>query len=86
MRGVNELLGLGLDNEQLAAVAAKVGADCPFFIYNRPMLVEGIGDVMTPVEAPGLDDLWVLAAKISGTEVSTRQAYAGVTPAELPTV
>lgn len=84
LRGVNELLGLGLDNEQLAAVAAKVGADCPFFIYNRPMLVEGIGDVMTPVEAPGLDDLWVLAAKIPGTEVSTRQAYVGVTPAELP--
>ncbi len=84
LRGINELLGLGLSLDQLAGVAATVGADCPFFIYNRPMYVQGIGDVMTPIDVAALDDLWVVAAKIPGTEVSTREAYAGVSPAELP--
>ncbi len=48
------------------------------------MLVRGIGDIMTPVDASLLDDLWIVAAKIPGTEVSTREAYAGVTPHNLP--
>lgn len=82
LRGVNELLQLGLSDDELAEIAARVGADCPFFIYNRPMLVQGIGNVMTPVEVSALDNLWVVAAKIPGTEVSTREAYAGVKPAE----
>ena len=84
IKGANELLSLGLDDSTLAKIAAKVGADCPFFIYNRPMLVRGIGDIMTPVDASLLDDLWIVAAKIPGTEVSTREAYAGVTPHNLP--
>lgn len=84
IKGINDLLGLGLDQATMAGIASKVGADCPFFIYNRPMLVRGIGDVMTPVDAPVLDSLYVVAAKIKGTEVSTREAYAGVTPQELP--
>lgn len=84
LKGANELLSLGLDDSTLAKIAAKVGADCPFFIYNRPMLVRGIGDIMTPVDASLLDDLWIVAAKIPGTEVSTREAYAGVTPHNLP--
>ena len=83
IKGINELLGLGLDDATMASIASKVGADCPFFIYNRPMLVRGTGDIMSAVEAPELDKLYVVAAKIAGTEVSTREAYAGVTPREM---
>jgi len=84
IKGINSLLELGLDEATMAGIAAKVGADCPFFIYNRPMLVRGIGDIMSPVDAPILDGLYIVAAKIGGTEVSTREAYAGITPRELP--
>lgn len=82
--GVNGILNLQLDKNTLASIAATIGADCPFFIYNRPMLVQGIGDVMQPVELPQLDGLHIVAIKLPGTEVSTRQAYAGAIPAELP--
>ncbi|MDE6206784.1 MAG: 4-(cytidine 5'-diphospho)-2-C-methyl-D-erythritol kinase [Muribaculaceae bacterium] len=74
--GVNELFSLGLSDDALAAVAVKVGADCPFFIYNRPMLAEGIGEVLTPVELP-LNGRYVLVVK-ADEGVSTREAYAGV--------
>lgn len=80
IRGANKLWNLGLSNEEMAAVAAKVGADCPFFIYNRPMLAEGIGEVLTPLDVPALDGLTVLIVKPSAEAVSTRDAYAGVTP------
>ena len=41
--GLNKMFECNLNNEQLAAMAAKIGADCPFFIYNTPMLATGIG-------------------------------------------
>lgn len=81
LRAANDMLGLGLGDEELAAVAARVGADCPFFIYNRPMHVEGIGERLTPVSIPALSDMWVAVVKPRTEAVSTREAYAGVSPA-----
>lgn len=43
--GMNELFGAGLGKEELAAMAGELGADCPFFIYRRPMLLGSRGDV-----------------------------------------
>ncbi|WP_369530005.1 4-(cytidine 5'-diphospho)-2-C-methyl-D-erythritol kinase, partial [Duncaniella muris] len=34
LRGLNELFALGLSDSRLAEIAAGLGADCPFFIYN----------------------------------------------------
>lgn len=82
IRGANALYSLGLSDEEMASVAAGVGADCPFFIYNRPMLAEGIGERLTPLDIPALDTLAVLIVKPSAEAVSTREAYAGVTPHE----
>lgn len=84
IRGANEMFDLGLSNEQMAAVAKTVGADCPFFIYNRPMLAEGIGEILTPVDIPVLDGLTVLIAKPEAEAVATPAAYAGTSPRELP--
>lgn len=83
IRGANEMFDLGLSNEQMAAVAKTVGADCPFFIYNRPMLAEGIGEILTPVDIPALHGLTLLIAKPQAEAVSTPSAYAGTTPREL---
>ncbi len=43
----------------LAAVAAGVGADVPFFLYNRPARGQGVGERLTPAD-PGLDGLFLL--------------------------
>ena len=50
MLAVNEIFNLGVPQEQLASLAARIGADCPFFIYNRPMMATGIGDVLTTAD------------------------------------
>lgn len=77
--GLNTLFGLGLTPEAMAAVAATVGADCPFFIYNRPMLCTGTGTTMRPVDLEH-GTMHVAIAKPSAASVSTARAYAGVHP------
>ena len=84
LKGFNALYELGLSDKVLARVAARVGADCPFFIYNRPMLVSGIGDVMEPIEMPAIEGKTILIAKPADSFVSTAEAYGGVMPKELP--
>lgn len=79
IRGVNELFGLGLDNAAMAQVALKVGADCPFFIYNRPALATGVGEILEPVDISVIAGCGLLIAKPRSEAVSTREAYAGVT-------
>lgn len=44
---LNELCGLHLSERQMASYASRLGSDCAFFIYNRPMIGEGRGEVLT---------------------------------------
>lgn len=41
--------GCTMTDEALDALAARVGADVPFFLYNRPMRVRGTGEILEPV-------------------------------------
>ena len=75
---LNDLFDLGLSKEQLAKEVRKLGADCPFFIYNTPCHAEGIGDVLSPVDF-SLSGLRLVMIK-PNVAVSTREAYAGLTP------
>lgn len=80
LRGLNEMFETGLDDEALAAIASRIGADCPFFIYNRPMLCTGTGTTMRPIDIPSLKG-FLLALVKPDASVPTAKAYAGVTPA-----
>lgn len=78
LRMLNEIYSLGLSPEQLAMHGARIGSDIPFFIYNRPMLATGRGEILTPIQNP------VPSRRIGvvtpGITVSTAEAYSGVTP------
>jgi 4-diphosphocytidyl-2-C-methyl-D-erythritol kinase len=50
--GLNRLWGLGWGIERLAQIGLALGADVPFFVRGRNAFVEGIGEVMTPIEVP----------------------------------
>lgn len=50
LTGLNELFQLGLSTETLADIATPLGADVPFFLYNRPMLATGTGTELRPFE------------------------------------
>lgn len=80
IRGLNELFNLGLPDDALARVAVSVGADCPFFIYNRPAICEGIGERISFDLNLALEGKAIVIAKPRVAAVSTREAYAGVTP------
>lgn len=79
LKMLNELCELGLSEEQLAVYAARLGSDCAFFIYNRPMIGEGRGEQLSEF---GLNlenyDLQVITP--AGIAVSTKDAYAGIRP------
>lgn len=79
LKGLNSLFALGLTDDDLAGVAAGLGADCPFFIYNRPMLCTGIGTDFSPA-AVDLSGLHIIIVK-PAVSVPTAQAYSRVTPA-----
>lgn len=64
--------------EELIAMAAKLGADCPFFILNRPCAAEGIGEILEPV-ALDLSGITAVVAKPK-FGISTREAFGGITP------
>ena len=80
LRALNSLFGLGLTDAKLCAIAAPLGADCPFFIHNRPMLCSGTGTDMLPVEVNFGSAIRIVIAEPGGVCVSTAEAYSGVTP------
>ena len=78
IRTLTGLYNLPLSEEQMEYFAGKLGADCPFFIYPRPLYAEGIGDVFTPISL-SLSEWYLMLVKPE-VHVSTREAYAGVHP------
>lgn len=80
LRGLNELFSLGLTGEELAGLSAELGSDCPFFVYNRPMMARGRGEVLTPFDI-SIAPLHIKVVPQS-LFVSTREAYAGIVPRE----
>ena len=77
--GLNAMFDLGFDKAGLAEIAAGIGSDCPFFIYNEPMLCVGTGTEMSRADICPLSEMTLLIAKPQ-VAVSTKEAYAGVKP------
>lgn len=49
---LNRLWGLHWPRAKLLPLAARLGADVPFFVFGRHALVQGIGDVLSPIALP----------------------------------
>jgi len=72
LMGLNELLQAGGEGERLMALGAKIGADVPFFILQKPALARGMGEKLTAVNLPG--PLWFLML-VPPFPISTAWAY-----------
>lgn len=81
IRLLDERLRLNIGIPEMERYAAKLGADCAFFITADPSYAEGIGDVLMPVDVPGagLGGYYLAVVKPS-VAVSTRDAYAAIVP------
>ena len=49
LRGLNKLWGLGLSEGELLKLASQLGSDVAFFVYGGTALVEGRGEIVTPL-------------------------------------
>lgn len=75
---LNEKFGLGLGCDKLEEYAARLGADCAFFIRNTPTYAEGIGNIFSPVSLSLKGyQLWLVKPDIF---VSTRDAFSLIKP------
>jgi len=75
----NEMFHLGLTPNKMEQLVSQLGADCPFFVRCQPVMAEGIGNLFTPLPNLSLTGHWLLLVKPDDF-VSTREAYAQVTP------
>ena len=75
---LNDTFSLGYTVPELEQKAARIGADCPFFIKNKPALAKGIGNLLEEVELDLSGYFFVLVKP--GISVSTKEAYAMVSP------
>jgi len=78
---LNESFGLRLSIERMQGYARKLGADCAFFIENKPTFAFEKGDEFEPVK---LDlSKYKIVLVMPPVQVSTSEAYRGVKPAEV---
>ncbi len=77
---MNDIFALGLDDATLVSLAAELGSDTPFFVFDTPQLCRGRGEIMSPIDVD-IRGMWLVVAKPEGEGVSTAEAYSGVRPA-----
>ncbi len=75
---LNDHFQLELSEEQLEVYAATLGADCAFFIKNKPTYAEGIGNLFSPIEL-SLSGYQIMIVK-PNVFVSTREAFSNIHP------
>lgn len=78
LKMLNDYFELGLTTNQLEDYATRIGADCPFFIQNKPTFAHGIGDQFKPVNLD-LSAYEIVIVK-PPFSVNTSQAYKNIVP------
>lgn len=78
IRLLNEQFALGLDDGHMMRYAARLGADCAFFILSRPCYAEGIGELLQPIDL----DLsgWHIGIVRPDIPVPTKEAFSRIHP------
>lgn len=79
LKGLNDLFNLSIPDKKLWEYASMLGSDCPFFIYNKPMLGTGRGEILSEVKITDLSD-YRIELVYPPYFVSTADAYRGIVP------
>jgi len=81
LKVLNDIFSLGLGQPELAAYASRLGSDCAFFVYDRPMFGSGRGEILEEYDID-LSSYDIRVEIPGGVSVSTREAYGGIVPHE----
>jgi len=78
IRLLNETFDMGLSSEQMQQYAARLGADCAFFIESSACYAEGIGERLQPIDL----DLsgWHIGVVRPDIPVPTKEAFSRINP------
>lgn len=81
IRLLDQRFRINIGNAEMEKYAARLGADCPFFITAEPSYAEGIGEILSPVNITNNNlegySLVVVKPQIA---VSTKEAFSNITP------
>ncbi|MCL2651776.1 MAG: 4-(cytidine 5'-diphospho)-2-C-methyl-D-erythritol kinase [Candidatus Azobacteroides sp.] len=75
---LNNVYELHLSEGKLEELASQLGADCPFFIHNKPVFATGTGNIFTPVEL-SLKGYFIVLVK-PDIYISTKEAFVMIQP------
>ena len=78
LRALNELWGVGLSREELAEIGAQVGSDVPALVLDGPVIMEGRGEKVSPIEQsnnPNNRTIHLVLVN-PGVHSSTKEVYA----------
>ncbi len=78
LKGLNSMSTDPVADSLLHDLSAELGSDCPFFLYNRTMMMEGRGEILNPINIHlHKMHLVLLFPRI---HIPTAEAYAGIQP------
>ena len=77
---LNDKFKLNLSIEKMEEYAAILGADCAFFIQNKPVFATGIGNIFEPIQL-SLKGYYLVLVK-PDIFVSTKDAFAHIIPSQ----
>ncbi len=75
LRGINSLMGLGLERDALMELGAELGSDVPFCLMDGSALARGRGELLTPL--PKTAEMQIVLVK-PDFQLSTAQVYGGL--------
>lgn len=81
IRLLDERFRLNMGNAEMERYAARLGADCAFFITAEPSYATGIGEILEPTDWPwdALDTYYIGIVK-PYIAISTKEAFAHIVP------
>ena len=77
LRALNELWKVGLSREELAEIGAQVGSDVPALVMGAPVIMEGRGEFVSPIEQsnnPNNRTIHLVLVN-PGVQSSTKEVY-----------
>lgn len=78
LSALNALADYPAGTAKLADLAGQLGSDCPFFLQKEPRMMEGRGELLSPVNI-SLDGCYLILL-FPEIHISTAEAYAAVSP------
>ena len=75
---LNELFQLKLSDTKMMEYAARLGADCAFFVLSRPCYAEGIGEQLQPISLDLSE--WYIGVVRPNIPVPTKEAFSRIHP------